>query len=203
MNNTANKLNDITEITANDGLQLLDKTETTIFTDEERAKLTELIDEIFPDEIDENEINTLNDPQVLFAKFLWRIKYLDDEISQYKSTAEKLMQEIETWLGHKSNQKQSQIDFLSGRMEEYLRTREIKSMSLPAGLIGLRKSQDKIEITNEELFYEKADAGLIRKIPETQEPDLKKIKEQIKLTGEVPDGVDVVSQESKFYYKLN
>jgi hypothetical protein len=203
MNNTANKLNDITEITGNDGLQLLDKNETTVFTDDEKAKLTELIDEIFPDEIDENEINTLNDPQVLFAKFLWRIKYLEDEIGQYKSTAEKLIQEIETWLAHKSNQKQSQIEFLSGRMEEYLRTREIKSMSLPAGLIGLRKQQDKIEITNEELFYEKADANLIRKIPETQEPDLKKIKEQIKQTGEVPDGVDVVSQESKFYYKLN
>jgi hypothetical protein len=202
MNNTANKLNDITEITANDGLQLLDKTET-VFTDEERAKLTELIDEIFPDDIEQGEFINSDDPQVLFAKFLWRIKYLEDEIGQYKSTAEKLMQEIETWLAHKSNQKQSQIDFLSGRMEEYLRTREIKSMSLPAGLIGLRKSQDKIEITNEELFYEKADAGLIRKIPETQEPDLKKIKEQIKLTGEVPDGVDVVSQESKFYYKLN
>ena len=202
MNNTANKLNDITEITANDGLQLLDKTET-VFTDEERAKLTELIDEIFPDDIEQGEFINSDDPQVLFAKFLWRIKYLEDEIGQYKSTAEKLMQEIETWLAHKSNQKQSQIDFLSGRMEEYLRTREIKSMSLPAGLIGLRKSQDKIEITNEELFYEKADAGLIRKIPETQEPDLKKIKEQIKLTGDVPDGVDVVSQESKFYYKLN
>ena len=203
MNNTANKLNDITEISANDGLQLLDKTETTIFTEDERAKLTELIDEIFPDEIEQGEFISVDDPQVLFAKFLWRIKYLEDEIGQYKSTAEKLTQEIETWLGHKSNQKQSQIDFLSGRMEEYLRTREIKSMSLPAGIVGLRKQQDKIEITNEVLFYEKADASLIRKIPETQEPDLKKIKEQIKQTGEVPDGVDVVSQDSKFYYKLN
>lgn len=202
MNNTANKLNDITEITANDGLQLLDKTET-VFTDEERAKLTELIDEIFPDDIEQGEFINSDDPQVLFAKFLWRIKYLEDEIGQYKSTAEKLMQEIETWLAHKSNQKQSQIDFLSGRMEEYLRTREIKSMSLPAGIVGLRRQPDKVEVTNAELFYEKADANLIRKIPETQEPDIPKIKQQIKQTGEVPDGVDVVSQESKFYYKLN
>ena len=202
MNNTANKLNDITEISANDGLQLLDKTET-VFTNEERAKLTELIDEIFPDDIEQGEFVTSDDPQVLFAKFLWRIKYLEDEIGQYKSTAEKLIQEIETWLGHKSNQKQSQIDFLSGRMEEYLRTREIKSMSLPAGIVGLRRQPDKVEVTNAELFYEKADANLIRKIPETQEPDIPKIKQQIKQTGEVPDGVDVVSQESKFYYKLN
>jgi hypothetical protein len=202
MNNTANKLNDITEISANDGLQLLDKTET-VFTNEERAKLTELIDEIFPDDIEQGEFVTSDDPQVLFAKFLWRIKYLEDEIGQYKSTAEKLMQEIENWFKSKNKQKQSQIDFLSGRMEEYLRTREIKSMSLPAGIVGLRRQPDKVEVTNAELFYEKADAGLIRKIPETQEPDLKKIKEQIKLTGDVPDGVDVVSQESKFYYKLN
>lgn len=202
MNNTANKLNDITEISENDGLQLLEKTET-VFTDEERAKLTELIDEIFPDDIGQGEFITSDDPQVLFAKFLWRIKYLEDEISQYKSTAEKLMQEIETWLESKAKQKQSQIDFLSGRMEEYLRTREIKSMSLPAGIVGLRRQPDKVEVINEELFYEKADTSLIRKIPETQEPDLKKIKEHIKQTGEVPDGVDVVSQDSKFYYKLN
>jgi hypothetical protein len=203
MNNTANKLKDITEITESEGLKLLDKNESTIFTDEEKAKLTELIDEIFPDDIEEGEFVTSDDPQVLFTKFLYRIKYLEDELGQYKSTAEKLMQEIETWLQHKTTQKQSQIDFLSGRMEEYLRTREIKSMSLPAGLIGLRKQQDKIEIVSEVLFYEKADASLIRKIPETQEPDLKKIKEQIKRTGETPDGVDVTSQESKFYYKLN
>jgi hypothetical protein len=202
MNNTANKLNDITEISANDGLQLLDKTET-VFTNEERAKLTELIDEIFPDDIEQGEFVTSDDPQVLFAKFLWRIKYLEDEIGQYKSTAEKLMQEIENWFKSKNKQKQSQIDFLSGRMEEYLRTREIKSMSLPAGIVGLRRQPDKVEVTNAELFYEKADAGLIRKIPETQEPDIPKIKQQIKQTGEVPDGVDVVSQESKFYYKLN
>jgi hypothetical protein len=202
MNNTANKLNDITEISANDGLQLLDKTET-VFTNEERAKLTELIDEIFPDDIEQGEFVTSDDPQVLFAKFLWRIKYLEDEIGQYKSTAEKLMQEIENWFKSKNKQKQSQIDFLSGRMEEYLRTREIKSMSLPAGIVGLRRQPDKVEVTNAELFYEKADANLIRKIPETQEPDIPKIKQQIKQTGEVPDGVDVVSQESKFYYKLN
>jgi len=202
MNNTANKQNDINEISANDGLQLLDKTET-VFTNEERAKLTELIDEIFPDDIEQGEFVTSDDPQVLFAKFLWRIKYLEDEIGQYKSTAEKLMQEIENWFKSKNKQKQSQIDFLSGRMEEYLRTREIKSMSLPAGIVGLRRQPDKVEVTNAELFYEKADANLIRKIPETQEPDIPKIKQQIKQTGEVPDGVDVVSQESKFYYKLN
>ena len=61
MNNTANKLNDITEISANDGLQLLEKPET-VFTDEERVKLTELIDEIFPEDIEQCEFINSDDP---------------------------------------------------------------------------------------------------------------------------------------------
>ena len=57
-------------------------------------------------------------------------------------------------------------------------------------------------IIDEELFYEKADSNLLRNIPESYEPDMKKIKEHIKTTAIIPAGIDIIPQDSKFYYKL-
>jgi hypothetical protein len=87
-------------------------------------------------------------------------------------------------------------------MQNYLVKNNLKSLQLPPGTIGMRKQQDKILIIDEELFYEKADSNLLRNIPESYEPDMKKIKEHIKTTAIIPAGIDIIPQDSKFYYKL-
>jgi len=120
-----------------------------------------------------------------------------------KLAAEKLIQDIEAWQERKTYQHQSQIDFLSRQMESYLRQKQVKSLPMPSGTIGLRKQPPKIEIIDEDKFYEFADASLLRRVPESFAPDLKAIKERVKATGDIPKGVDVIEQDSKFYYKLN
>jgi hypothetical protein len=44
--------------------------------------------------------------------------------------------------------------------------------------------------------------NLLRKIPESLEPDLSAIQQHIKRTGEIPVGVDVIPGEAKFSYSL-
>jgi hypothetical protein len=40
-------------------------------------------------------------------------------------------------------------------------------------------------------------------LPEKFEADLMSIKEYIKTTSEIPDGVEIKSKDPKFYYKLS
>lgn len=183
-----------------DNLQLV--TKGNAFTSEEKSNLEDLFEELFAN-IEEDKIIESDSPEVLFSKFLWKIKFLESEIDKIKSSSEQLIAEVERWQVQKTEQKLKQIGYLSRQMEFYLRNKDIKTLSLPNGSIALRKQPDKIEITDEELFYQKADESVLRRVPESYAPDMKAIRERIKKTGEILPGVQVTEQESKFSYKLN
>lgn len=186
--------------TTPENLQLI--TKENVFTSEEKSTLEDLFEELFAN-IDENKIIESDSPEILFSKFLWKIKYLEGEIDKIKSASEQLIAEVEQWKVHKTEQKLKQIEYLSRQMEYYLRQKEMKTLSLPNGSIALRKQPDRIEITDEELFYQKADESVLRRVPESYAPDMKAIRDKIKKTGEILPGIQVTEQESKFSYKLN
>ena len=191
------EVRNVTEYNPENGLSLLPNEDPDVM-----AQLKEIFDEMY-EAIENAEELTDESPEVRFSKFLYVIKMKEQEIAKVKAIAEKLIQDIETWTDKKIGQHQGQIEFLSKQMENYLRQKEIKSLPLPSGTIGLRKQQPKILIIDEDKFYEKADASILRRIPESFEPDLKAIKEKLKTTGEIPEGIEVTEQEAKFYYKLN
>ena len=191
----------VTRIESTEELQLLDYKDSDLYNPEEKILLGELFDEMFGG-LEEQEVLRSDSPEIIFSKYLWVIKKMESEIDKIKSASLKLIEEIESWEQKKINQKLSQIEFLSGNMEKYLKVRDLKSMSLPNGSIGLRKLQPKIEITDEVMFYESADPVLLKHKPESYEPDLRKIKEYIKSTGVLPVGVEMTNQNQKFYYKF-
>lgn len=193
----SSEVQNITELNPDNGISILPAEESEVM-----AQLKEIFDDM--DEAIENaEELTDESPEVRFSKFLYVIKIKEQEITRVKATAEKLIQDIEAWTEKKIGQHQGQIEFLSKQMENYLRQQNQKSLPLPSGTIGLRKQQDKITITDEELFYQKASPELLRHVPESFEPDMKKIKEHIKTTGEIPIGIELTPVDVKFYYKLN
>ena len=165
--------------------------------------LEDFLNEIFS----ANETEELPDenanPEVRFTKFLWKIKFIEKELQKHSQVAKDTIKDIETWYEKKRNQLLGQINFLTNQMENYLRGNNLKSLSLPSGRIGFRKQQDKVEIVNPDLFYSKASSEVLRHIPESYEPDMVKIKSQLKENGVIPDGVEVTHQQPKFYYKLN
>jgi len=187
----------VTEYNPENGLSLLPNEDPDVM-----AQLKEIFDEMY-EAIENAEELTDESPEVRFSKFLYVIKMKEREITKVKATAEKLIQDIEAWTDKKISQHQGQIEFLSKQMENYLRQQQLKSLPLPSGTVGLRKQQPKILIIDEDKFYENADASILRRIPESFEPDLKAIKEKLKTTGEIPEGIEVTEQEAKFYYKLN
>lgn len=142
-------------------------------------------------------------PEIQITKFLYAIRFIEREMEKMKVNAENMIAEINNWLEKKLESKQKQIEFMCNHMKNYLSQKGLKSLTLPSGNIGFRKQPDKVEIIDVDAFFEKATFDLIRVVPEKFEPDLAAIKAKIKENGEIPAGVDLITPESKFYYKLN
>lgn len=172
-------------------------------TSEEKKLLEECLDDLFSKEEQEDLQKEEQTPEVRFTRFLWKIKFIEQEIEKHKRVAEETINEINSWFEKKRNQLEKQIEWLSNQMENYLIIQNKKKLELPPGRIAFRSQQDKIEIIDNELFYNKALPELLRKIEESFEPDMSKIKKYIKETGDVPEGIAVSPQQPKFYIKLN
>ena len=144
------------------------------------------------------------EPEIKLDKYLWVIRQKESELNKCSALAEESIRRTQAWLNKKENTITSAIEFLSGQMKNYLKQNKLKSLSLPNGNIGFRKQSDVVIIQNEELFLENAKPELLRHIQESYEPDLKAIKDYIKKSGgDLPKGIDLKPQESKFYYTLS
>lgn len=144
------------------------------------------------------------EPEIKLDKYLWVIRQKETELNKCSALAEESIRRTQAWLDKKENTINSAIEFLSGQMKNYLKQNKLKSLSLPNGNIGFRKQSDVVIIQNEEIFLENAKPELLRHVQESYEPDLKAIKDYIKKSGgDMPKGVDLKPQESKFYYRLS
>ena len=164
--------------------------------------------EDFLNELDLNDDKSVSideiEPEIKLDKYLWVIRQKESELNKCSALAEESIRRTQAWLNKKENTINSAIEFLSGQMRNYLKQNKLKSLSLPNGNIGFRKKSDVVIIQNEEIFLANAKPELLRHIQESYEPDLKAIKDYIKKSGgDLPIGIDLKPQESKFYYKLS
>jgi len=142
--------------------------------------------------------------EVRIDKFLWIIRKKEEELNKCRLIAEESINRTQSWLDKKENTITVATEYLAGQMRNYLRLNNLKSLSLPNGNIGFRKQPDVLIIQDEELFFENANPKLLKHTEESYAPDIKVIKEYIKQSGgDLPKGIDLKSQDSKFYYKLN
>ena len=132
-------------------------------------------------EADMTAVNTLVDEEVRL-------------IEHYRKTELERLDKKRAWL----------ILNLEGFMRKHTETTEEKSLRLPHGQIGLRKSRDRVEISNPDLFAKVADRlGLWRISPEKKEADLQAVSAYIKLNNHVPAGVTVIPGSTNFSYSTN
>jgi hypothetical protein len=142
-------------------------------------------------------------PEVQMDTYLWIVRKKEEELVKHQKLAAETIERTERWLANKEKNIVSTIEYLSNRFRYYLKSNNLKSLSLPNGIIGLRKRPKKVEVVDEELFFQNANPSMLTHHPENYEPDLNAIKSHIKDTSELPKGVEIISQENKFYYKLS
>ena len=133
---------------------------------------------------------------------LIEIRKLEDEVGKNFDTAAQEREIIKNWALERNSMLSSRIEWLSRKLELYLREEDLKTLDLPNGIISIRKQPEKISVIDEEKFFNAATSNLLSIKPEVAVPDLLKIRSFIKKTGRVPDGVEVSTQEEKFSYTI-
>lgn len=150
----------------------------------------------------EAEQKEIKQTAAYFDLILIEIGKLQSDIESNFAEAEKEIEIIKEWSLNKNSKLQDKIDFLSRKLETYIREEGKKTIELPHGDLKFHKKQDKVEIADLELFLQSATSDMIRTQPEEIKPDLNKIKAYIKEKGRIPKGVNVIEGKEEFSYKL-
>lgn len=150
----------------------------------------------------EAEEKELQMTKSLVDLLLIEISKLNDQIKSIQSEAEAEINIIQQWAERKISKLIDKISFYEVRLERFIREQGVKTIELPNGTLKIRKSQDKIEITDAQLFMSNAIPELLRIIPETVKPDINKIKAYVKQKGIIPPGIKYEEGKDQFTYKL-
>lgn len=150
----------------------------------------------------EDELKEQQQSEAYCDLILIQIAELKQKIENLHAAAQKEIDIIQNWLNNKSEAIQKRISFLESYLEQFMRTNNLKTLDLPHGILKIRKSPDRVEIADLDIFIRNARNELIRVIPEEIKPDLNKIKAFIKKTGVIPEGVKFIEGEEQFSYKI-
>jgi hypothetical protein len=134
---------------------------------------------------------------------LLEIRNLQNEIERVFDQAEKERTIIKNWAITKNSKLASRIEWISKKLELFLKEENVKTLELAFGSIRFRKQPDRIEILDNELFLNNANSSCLMIVPETAKADLNKIKASIKRSGRSPKGCEIIQGEVKFSYSIN
>lgn len=150
----------------------------------------------------EAENKEIEQTEAFFDLVLLEIKKLNDKIESNFRTAEQEAELINQWALKKNTVLNERKLFLEKKLEAYIREKGEKSISLCNGTLKMHKKQDRVEITDMELFLKHANKELLDIIPETVKASVAKIKQWIK-SKPVPKGVTIIQGKPEFSYTLN
>jgi len=133
---------------------------------------------------------------------LLEIRNLQEEIGRVFDQAEKERTIIKNWAITKNSKLTNRIEWISKKLELFLKEEGVKTLDLAFGSIKFRKQPDRVEIIDDELFLNNATPNMLTIVPETAKADLSKIKSFIKRSGRVPQGCEIIPGEIKFSYTI-
>ena len=142
------------------------------------------------------ELDNLRADQTLMA-----IGKLEDQLAEVEELYSSELKILQEYREAETTRIGNKVRWLSWNLEQFMRGLDLKTLPLPHGVLKLRKGRDKVEVVDIESFF--AGSGherFVKAIPETFQPDLQALHEHIRLTGELPAGVNLISGDQKFSY---
>ena len=103
---------------------------------------------------------------------------------------------LKAWKQKQDEKEQASIDYFENILKPWAQEQG-KSVSLPSGRVRFRKMQDKF-IYDDQAVMAWAKEHLPEAIRVKEELEKKAIKDHVKATGELPDGLTIEQQEPKF-----
>lgn len=133
---------------------------------------------------------------------LIEISQLEKQIQTNFEQAAREREIIKNWALSRNSSLASRVEFLSKKLEVFIKETGEKTINLPNGILKMHKKPDRIEVEDLELFLKNARPEWLTTIPEQVKPNLVSIKNHIR-TRPIPKGVKVIEGEVEFSYKLN
>ena len=146
----------------------------------------------------EEELKERQLTEAHYDLMILEIREIENEIEKNFSEANKEAEIIHNWALEKNSKLNDKVDFLKTKLECYIRDLDKKTVDLPNGQLKIRKKPDRVEIKDPELFIKNATSDMLRTIPENYKPDLNGIKNFIKRSGKIPQGVEYIDGEESF-----
>lgn len=162
------------------------------------TEATSFIDELLAD-VEQQETQQT---AAYYDLLILEIAKLEEEISHNFTESDKEVTIIKEWAIKKNAALNERSQLLKMKLESYIRESGNKTIDLPHGTLKIRKTPNKVEITDMELFLKNARSEMLSVIPEQIKPDLNKIKAFIKMTAKIPDGVSVIEGREEFKLTL-
>lgn len=133
-----------------------------------------------------------------------KAKFATTAIAERKAYAEFMKRKIDGWLEGEIKKYDNTIAQMSILLEpwvkEKLEGQKDRSIKLPAGKAGFRKTPDKIEMDQEGFVPQARELGIPIQVREyVNKTDVKKY---LQSSGHVPDGVVVIPGHDKFYLEV-
>lgn len=163
-----------------------------------QTKASTFLDDLLS-EIDQKETQNVQAYNDLIAMEVIR---LENEITANFLQAEVECKIINEWALKRNTVIQESANLLKMKLEAFIRTEGKKTISLPHAELKIRKNPDRVEIIDVDLFLANANAEMITVIPESIKADLTKIKSYMKMTGKIPQGVNVIEGKEEFKLSL-
>ncbi|MCX6137507.1 MAG: host-nuclease inhibitor Gam family protein [Ignavibacteriales bacterium] len=160
--------------------------------------LQELLDQ--SEAVEEKRALDMN--KILADRALAAISALEAKVNEVNAIAEQEVTLISSWQESEIVKLQKKIDWLAWNLEGFMKSTGEKTLTLPHGQLKLRMGRDKVEVVDFDKFLPVGKRlGLLRHIPEKDEPDLVAIAAFVKLNGKPPVGIALTPAQSKFSYK--
>ena len=166
--------------------------------DPEDAYLLEVINQIDLDE--PITMEEVVEGQTTANKYLYVIKKMRDEIENVKAVGQDQIKSAQAYIDSESRKRENTIAFLSERLHLFMNGQDKKTISLPNGDLKMRVRQDKVDVVDEAKVVAWIKSGpspssMLRIREMINKAEMRKY---IKETGDIPDGVEVESQEPSF-----
>jgi hypothetical protein len=133
---------------------------------------------------------------------LIEISQLEKQIQSNFEQAAREREIIKNWSLKINSKLVSKIEFLSKKLEVFIKETGEKTINLPNGILKMYKKPDRVEVEDLELFLKNARPEWLTVVPEQVKPNLISIKNHIR-TRPTPKGVKVIEGEVEFSFKLN